>query len=57
MLRELAALPGAYVAIITGRGVEGARRLVCVDAVWIIGNHGLEIAPPNRPATARDYVA
>lgn len=57
VLRELAALPGAHVAIITGRAVEDARRLVCVDDVWIIGNHGLEIAPPNRPATPRDDVA
>ena len=46
----VAALAGArdtHVALVSGRGAEDARRLVGVDGVWAIGNHGLETIDPD----------
>ncbi len=57
ILSELAAIPEVYVVVVTGRGAEDGRRLVGVAAAWVIGNHGIEVAPPNRTASARDDVA
>jgi trehalose 6-phosphate phosphatase len=54
---QLAALPGVYVAIVSGRSADDARALVCVDDAWVIGNHGIETAPPREPASAREDVA
>ena len=54
---ELAAMPETHVAIISGRGARDARRLVGVDDLWVIGNHGAEIARPNEPPMARRDVA
>jgi trehalose 6-phosphate phosphatase len=44
---ELARLVGRYllVACVSGRSGEDARRLVGVDGVEIVGNHGLELDP------------
>lgn len=56
LLREFTALPYANVVVVTGRGAEDARRLVGVEGVWIVGNHGLEIARPNQPAEPDDLV-
>lgn len=56
-LADLAAMPGVYVAVISGRGADDARRLVDVPGVWIIGNHGIEVAAPGEPPIARDAVA
>src|SRR4051812_9072355 len=57
LLTDLAAMPEVHVAVVTGRAAEDGRRLVCVDSVWVIGNHGIEVAPPGRTASARDDVA
>lgn len=57
VLGELAALSGVHLVVMTGRTAEDARRLLCVDKAWIIGNHGFEVAPPNDPPTARGDVA
>ena len=46
----LAALAGAHdthVALVSGRGAADARRLVGVEGVWAIGNHGLEVIGPD----------
>ena len=46
----VAALAGSrdtHVALVSGRGAEDARRLVGVDGVWAIGNHGLETIDPD----------
>jgi trehalose-phosphatase len=57
VVAQLAATPQVYVAIVSGRSAEDARRLVCVDGAWVVGNHGIETAPPNAPPAARDDVA
>lgn len=39
--------PNVHVALVTGRGAGVARRMVDVNNVWVIGNHGFEIQGPN----------
>lgn len=43
----LAAARDTHVALVSGRGAADARRLVGVDGVWAIGNHGLETIDPD----------
>jgi trehalose 6-phosphate phosphatase len=52
---ELRRLAGAYllVACLSGRAGEDARRLVGVDGVEVVGNHGLELAPEAAALAAR----
>ena len=56
-LGELTRASGVYVAIVTGRSVADARRLVGVEGAWYAGNHGLEVAPPGGAPTVTDSVA
>ena len=55
-LRELERHSDVHVAVISGRSVHDARRLVGVPGVWTIGNHGFEVAPPDQPPSVRDDV-
>ena len=51
ILDELAQLRAVHVVVVTGRSAEDGRRMVCTDRVWVIGNHGFEIAQPGgKPA-------
>jgi trehalose-phosphatase len=54
---ELARTPGVHVVAISGRSALDSRRLICLDDTWIIGNHGIEVAPPMEPPVARPEVA
>jgi trehalose-phosphatase len=56
-LDELTHAHGVHVAVVTGRSVPDARRLVAVDGAWYVGNHGLEIAPPGEPPDVPRSVA
>jgi trehalose-phosphatase len=56
-LDELTHASGVQVAIVTGRSVEDARRLVGVGGAWYVGNHGLEVAPPGEEPVVADEVA
>ena len=47
VLVELVALPDTHVAIVSGRSARDARRLVNVKDVWVLGNHGIEVARPK----------
>lgn len=47
LLRELAALSGFALAIISGRAVEDIIRLVGIEGIYYAGNHGLEIKGPD----------
>ncbi|MGE5218078.1 MAG: trehalose-phosphatase [Chloroflexota bacterium] len=47
-LKELVALPGVLVAVISGRPVDNVKSLVGLDRVYYVGNHGLEWAAPGR---------
>jgi trehalose-phosphatase len=43
IVAELTHLRDVHVAVVTGRSVDAARRLVPLDHVGVIGNHGFEI--------------
>jgi trehalose 6-phosphate phosphatase len=53
VLHELARTPGVHVVAISGRSALDSRRLICLDDTWIIGNHGIEVAPPMGPPVVR----
>jgi trehalose-phosphatase len=53
VLTALVAAREAHVVIVTGRAAEDARRLVGVSGVWVIGNHGMELARPDQPSGPR----
>ena len=57
LVEALASTRDVHVVIVTGRSAEDGRRLVGVGDTWVVGNHGLEIAPPGEAATARADVA
>jgi trehalose 6-phosphate phosphatase len=57
VLSGLAALRDVHVVFVTGRSATDGRRLVSVDDGWVIGNHGMEIAPPGAVPEARAAVA
>lgn len=57
VLSRLVATPDVHVAIVSGRAAHDARRMVDVAGMWIIGNHGIEVAPPNRTPAVREDIA
>lgn len=57
LLAELAGLPQTHVVATSGRAADDARRLVAVDNVWVVGNHGVEVAAPGEDIIARPDVA
>lgn len=57
VLDALALTPGVQVVAISGRSALDTRRLVRLDDTWIIGNHGIEVAPPLGPPVPRAEVA
>jgi trehalose-phosphatase len=42
-LERLIAIPDAHVAVVTGRSVGDGRRIVPLDGIGVIGNHGFEV--------------
>jgi trehalose-phosphatase len=57
VLAALAALRDVHVAVVSGRQGADARRLIGLDSVWVIGNHGFEVGAPNAaPAPRPDVV-
>jgi len=57
ILADLASAANVRVVVISGRSAEDARRLVDISGVWVIGNHGIEVAAPGEAPFARDAVA
>jgi trehalose-phosphatase len=47
LIATLVARPGVTVSLVSGRAAADARRVVGVDGVWVIGNHGLEVLRPD----------
>jgi trehalose 6-phosphate phosphatase len=45
-VQALGAMPDVHVALVTGRAAADGRRLVGLDGVWVIGNHGIETTSP-----------
>ena len=61
---QLVAAPGVHVALVSGRASRDAHRMVGVDGVWAVGNHGFERLTPagqleDEPSAApwRDRIA
>ncbi|GLC27081.1 trehalose-phosphatase [Roseisolibacter agri] len=46
-LARLAAAPGVYVGLVTGRGADDGARLVGLPGLWVVGNHGVETVDPD----------
>lgn len=64
ILERLVAARDVHVALVSGRAARDAHRMVGVDGVWAIGNHGFETRSPDGtlwtdPALApwREHVA
>lgn len=56
-VESLARTEGVVVALVSGRAAADARRIVGIDPVWVIGNHGAEIASPDGHITVEPHVA
>jgi trehalose 6-phosphate phosphatase len=57
ILAELARRPRVFVVIVSGRAAHDARRMVGVENVWTIGNHGAEVIGPSGEVTVDPAVA
>ena len=57
MLADLSRLPDVHVVAISGRGAADAARLIGLDTVWIVGNHGIEVAAPGQVAIVDPEIA
>ena len=49
--------PGVTVVLVSGRAAHDARRVVGVERVWTIGNHGAEVMDPDGDVTVDPEVA
>jgi trehalose-phosphatase len=58
-LASLTQTDGVVVALVSGRAADDARRLVggAIGPVWVVGNHGAEIASPDGHVTVEPHVA
>lgn len=43
LIARLARQPGIRIGIVSGRSLDDLKRIVAVDDVWYVGNHGFEI--------------
>jgi trehalose 6-phosphate phosphatase len=56
VLRDLAALPGVQVAVVSGRPVANVRRFLDVAGLYYVGIHGVEVRFPNGETTIAEGV-
>jgi trehalose 6-phosphate phosphatase len=56
-LTTLAGAPGVHVGFVTGRAVDGARRMIDVPGAWVVGNHGAESTDAEARVTLHPEVA
>src|SRR5690349_2236741 len=56
-IATLTARPDVVVVLVSGRAANDAQRVVGVDGVWTVGNHGAEVIAPNGDVTVNDAVA
>jgi len=47
VIASLVTRPGVIVILVSGRAAHDARRVVGVERVWTVGNHGAEVIDPN----------
>lgn len=46
-LRQLSRLPGVWVTLVSGRGLQDLKQKVGVEGIYYVGNHGLELQGPG----------
>jgi trehalose 6-phosphate phosphatase len=56
-LRSLVRSDGVVVGLVSGRMADDVRRMVRIEPVWVIGNHGAEIVSPDGQETVEPSVA
>ena len=56
-IQTLARTAGVVVGLVSGRAAADVRRLVRLEPVWVIGNHGAEIVSPDGHETVEPRVA
>jgi len=47
LLRRLVSLPGVWIAVVSGRSLRDLRRMVGIQGLCYVGNHGLELQGPG----------
>ena len=57
VIASLASRPDIHVALVSGRSVAVARRMVGVERVWAVGNHGSESMSPEGNVVIDPQVA
>jgi len=53
-VRQLVEMSGVHVALVTGRSVADALRMIRVEGAWIVGNHGLELRTADGDVSTVD---
>ena len=56
LLRDLAALPGVQVAVVSGRPVTNVRRFLDVAGLYYVGVYGVEVRSPSGKTTLAEGV-
>ncbi|HYD53726.1 MAG TPA: trehalose-phosphatase [Gemmatimonadaceae bacterium] len=56
-IAKLVSRPDVTVALVSGRAAADARRMVAVEGVWALGNHGIETVSPSGATTIDERVA
>lgn len=54
VLRRLVELPDVHLALVSGRSVADALRMLHVEGAWVVGNHGLELRTAAGEVSAVD---
>jgi trehalose-phosphatase len=57
VIASLVTKPGVIVILVSGRAAHDARRVVGVERVWTVGNHGAEVIAPNGDTTVDPMVS
>ena len=57
VLAALAARSDTRLAVVSGRGAADAARIVALDHLWVIGNHGAEVVAPDGATSVDPRVA
>jgi trehalose-phosphatase len=57
VLASLAARPAVQLAVVSGRSAADAARIVALDGLWVIGNHGAETVAPDGAVRVDPLVA
>ena len=56
IIAALAARPDVHVVLVSGRAAHDARRVLGVERVWTVGNHGAEVMTPDGDVSVEPEV-